>query len=55
MEYVKSQRAHVENCMSLSKDTERRGRVLNTPASYSGGAGFDSRPQPPAILIDIVS
>jgi hypothetical protein len=39
--------------MSLSKDTERRGRVLNIPASYSGGAGFDSRPQPPAILIDI--
>jgi hypothetical protein len=25
--------------------TERRGRVVNTPASYSGGTGFKSRPR----------
>jgi hypothetical protein len=24
--------------------TERRGRVVNTPALYSGGTGFDSQP-----------
>jgi hypothetical protein len=24
--------------------TERRGRVVNTPASYSGGPGFKSQP-----------
>jgi hypothetical protein len=26
------------------KITEPRGRVINTPASYSGGPGFKSRP-----------
>jgi hypothetical protein len=31
--------------------TERRGRVVNTHNSYSGG-GFDSRPRRPAILPD---
>jgi hypothetical protein len=31
--------------------TEHRGRVVNTPASYSGGPEFKSRPQWPAILI----
>jgi hypothetical protein len=32
-----------------AQDTERRGRVFNTPAS-SGGPGFKSRPRLPAIL-----
>jgi hypothetical protein len=30
--------------------TERRGRVVRTPASYSGGPGLKSRPRWPAIL-----
>jgi hypothetical protein len=30
-------------CDSNTK-TERRGRVINTPASYSGGPGLKSRP-----------
>jgi hypothetical protein len=33
--------------------TERRGRVVNTPNSYFGGPGFDSRPRWPAILIEV--
>jgi hypothetical protein len=33
--------------------TERPGRVGNTPASYSGGPGFDSRPRPRPFLIEI--
>jgi hypothetical protein len=32
--------------------TERRGRVHNTPASYSGGLGFKSQHWRPAILIE---
>jgi hypothetical protein len=28
-------------------------RGYTTPASYSGGPGFDSLPQRPAILIDV--
>jgi hypothetical protein len=32
--------------------TERHGRVVYTPASYSASPGFDSRPQQPAILIE---
>jgi hypothetical protein len=31
--------------------TERRDRVINAPASYSRGPGFDSWPQQQAILI----
>jgi hypothetical protein len=31
--------------------TELRGRVVNTPASYSGGTGYKCRPGRPAILI----
>jgi hypothetical protein len=30
--------------------TERRGRVVSIPASYSGGSGFKSRPWRPASL-----
>jgi hypothetical protein len=26
---------------TLTRSTERRGRVVNTPASYSGGSGFN--------------
>jgi hypothetical protein len=33
--------------------TERRGRVVNTPASYLGGPGVKSRPKRPAILIEV--
>jgi hypothetical protein len=33
--------------------TERRGRVVNTPASYSGRPGFESRLQRTAILIEV--
>jgi hypothetical protein len=35
--------------------TERRGRVVNSPASYSGGPGFKSRSRQPAILIEVFS
>jgi hypothetical protein len=35
--------------------TERHGRVVKAPASYSGCVGFDSRPQIPAIMIDVFS
>jgi hypothetical protein len=27
------------------KETERRGRVFNIPATYSGGLGFKYRPE----------
>jgi hypothetical protein len=33
--------------------TERRARVVTTPASYSGGAGLKCRPQRPAMLTDL--
>jgi hypothetical protein len=33
--------------------TECRGRVVETPASYSGGPGFKSRPRRPAIVIHV--
>jgi hypothetical protein len=33
--------------------TERRGRVANTHASYSGGPGFKSRPRRPALLTEV--
>jgi hypothetical protein len=36
------------------EETECRGRVVNTPALYSGGPGFKSWPQQPAILIEVV-
>jgi hypothetical protein len=29
----------------LFRSTEHHGRVVNTPASYSGGSGFKSRPE----------
>jgi hypothetical protein len=32
---------------------ERRGRVVNSPASYLGCPGFKSRPRRPAILIKV--
>jgi hypothetical protein len=31
---------------------ERRGRVVNTPASYSGGPRFKSQPRLPVMLIE---
>jgi hypothetical protein len=34
-------------------DTEHRGRVVNTPASYSRCPRFKSWPRRPAILIDV--
>jgi hypothetical protein len=36
------------------EETECRGRVVNAPALYSGGPGFKSWPQQPAILIEVV-
>jgi hypothetical protein len=33
--------------------TERRVRVVHTPTSYSGGAGFNSLPRRPAIPIQV--
>jgi hypothetical protein len=33
--------------------TESRGRVVNIPASCSGGPRFDFRPRRPAILIEV--
>jgi hypothetical protein len=35
-------------------ETERRSRVVNTPTSYLGGSGFDSRPQRRATLIVVL-
>jgi hypothetical protein len=32
--------------------TERRDRMVNTPASYVGGPGFKSRHRRPAILTE---
>jgi hypothetical protein len=32
---------------------ECRGRVVNTPTSYLGGSGFDSRSQRPAVVIEV--
>jgi hypothetical protein len=37
----------------INSNTERRGRVVNTP-SYSKGTGFDSRPRRPPILIEVL-
>jgi hypothetical protein len=37
----------------LKIKTERRGRVVNTPASYSSGPVFDSRSRRQAILIEV--
>jgi hypothetical protein len=33
--------------------TERRGRVVSTPASYSGDPGFKYRPRRPATLTEV--
>jgi hypothetical protein len=33
--------------------TERHGRVVNTPTSYSGGPGFKTQSRLPAILIEV--
>jgi hypothetical protein len=30
------------------------GQVVNTPALYSGGPSFESRPRRPAMLIEVV-
>jgi hypothetical protein len=38
----------------LSVSTERHGRVVNTPFSYSVGPGFDYRPRRPAILFEVL-
>jgi hypothetical protein len=44
----------VSKHLSLSyKRTERRGRVVNTPASYLEGPGFKSLPRRPATLIEV--
>jgi hypothetical protein len=42
-----------ERRMARRVNTERRGRVVNTPTWYSWGPGFESRPQLPAILIEV--
>jgi hypothetical protein len=34
-------------------ETERRGPVVNDPASYLGGPGFESQTRKPAILIEV--
>jgi hypothetical protein len=34
-------------------ETERRGRVVNIPISYSGGPTFDYRPRRQAILTEV--
>jgi hypothetical protein len=33
--------------------TGHRGREVNTPASYSVGPGFKSRPRKPAMVIEV--
>jgi hypothetical protein len=33
--------------------TERRGRVFNSPVSFSGGPGLKSRPGRPDVLIEV--
>jgi hypothetical protein len=35
----------LKNIFSIVKHTERRGRVLNTPTSYSRGSGFNVGPE----------
>jgi hypothetical protein len=39
---------------SEAKQPKRRGRVVNNPASYSGGPEFDSRPRRTAVLIEVL-
>jgi hypothetical protein len=44
---VSAQHAIIRLCKEMyvcTPVTERRGRVVITPASYSGGPGFKSRP-----------
>jgi hypothetical protein len=41
------------HCPFLLADTERRGRVVNSPASYSEGPGFKSRPRRPVMQIEV--
>jgi hypothetical protein len=48
---IKKRRPNVLS-LKLNIVTERRGLVVNIPASYSGGHGFKSRPRPSAILIE---
>jgi hypothetical protein len=38
---------------SIDNFTERRGQVVNTPASYSGGPRFKSRSRRPAIPTEV--
>jgi hypothetical protein len=40
--------------MKPQEGTERRGRVFDTPASYSGGPGLKSRSRRQAILIEVL-
>jgi hypothetical protein len=47
--------ANIYQTRVLHFATERRGRVVNTSYSYSGGPGFNSRPWRPAILIKVIN
>jgi hypothetical protein len=47
-----TQNRRTRNITHHKESTERRGRVVNTPASYSGGRRFESRPQRPLKLIE---
>jgi hypothetical protein len=38
--------------LSIKGKIERRGRVVNPPASYPGGPEFKSRPRRSAMLIE---
>jgi hypothetical protein len=43
----------VKQTQIQSPITENSGRVVNTPASYSEGPGFKSRPQQQAMPIEV--
>jgi hypothetical protein len=45
---------HVVILLSIEEFTERRGRVVNPPASYLGGLRFKSQPQRLAILTEVL-
>jgi hypothetical protein len=45
VKYIKMRSGiHIYTVKERNKRTERLGRAVSTPASYSGGPGFKSRP-----------
>jgi hypothetical protein len=50
--HVNKQTKYLTQEILNTKSTERRGRVVNTPASYSWVPSFDSRLRRPAYLTE---